>query len=196
METRMDIVEKGLQFAPQNENLLLQLVRLSRFPAAGAQKAREAMARILAEGKSAGVIHFALGVDAWERGKPELAREHYALAYEAAPQMPDVANNMAMILAIGPKPDLPQALAIIQSVLKRLPDNPNYRETRGQILVRMARWPEAVADLEFALPSLASRTRTHSALAEAYTNLGSKELADQHSRLAKEVGQPPRSAGL
>ena len=83
------------------------------------------------------------------------------------------------------KPDLPRALAIIQSVLDRFPNNPSFHETRGQILVRMGRWQEGVADLEFALPQLASTSSTHSALADAYRGLGLRDLAAEHERLAK-----------
>jgi len=78
---------------------------------------------------------------------------------------------MAMILTVGDKPDLSRALAIIESVLVKLPNNPSFRETRGEIYVRMGRWQEAVADLEFALPLLASKQGTHKALAEAYRGL-------------------------
>jgi Flp pilus assembly protein TadD len=147
------------------------------------------LAKTLAEGKSAAVIHFALGLDAWQRGRVDLAREHFALSYESAPHMPEVANNMAMILAVADKPDLPRALAIIQSVLDKYPNGANYRETRGQILVKLGRWQEAVLDLEYALPKLSAKRSTHSALADAYAGLGSGELAAQHQRLAQALVQ-------
>jgi tetratricopeptide (TPR) repeat protein len=189
LQTRLTTVEKGLEFAPQNELLLKDLVRLSRLEGTEGQKARDALTRNLAEGKGTAIIHFALGLDAWQRGQPDQARNHFALAFDTAPQMPEVGNNMAMILALGDKPDLPRALGIIQSVLEKYPKSANFRETRGEILVKMGRWQEAVVDLEYALPILGSRRNTHSALAEAYRGLGSQELAAQHERLAKSVVQ-------
>jgi predicted Zn-dependent protease len=131
------------------------------------------------------MLHFTLGIDAWQHARPEEARKHFALAYDTASQLPYVANNMAMILTVGDKPDLPRALAIIQSALAKFPNNPNFRETRGEILVQSGRAQEAVADLEFALPLLASKRATHKALGEAYRSLGMRDLAAEHERLAK-----------
>jgi tetratricopeptide (TPR) repeat protein len=191
LDARIEIIQKGLKYAPQNELLLRQLVDLSKLEGPEAQTARDALTKSLAEGKSSAVIHFALGLDAWQHGQPDLARQHFALSYESAPQMPDVANNMAMILAVGTPTDLSRALAIIQSTLEKFPDNPNFRETRGEILVKLGRWQEAVVDLEFALPKLGTRRNTHAALAAAYAGLGSQDLALQHQRLAKASPEPP-----
>jgi tetratricopeptide (TPR) repeat protein len=185
LDTRLNIVQQGLQYAPQNEALLKHLVGISELQGPQAEAARESMTRALAEGKSAAIIHFALGLDAWQRGQADLAHKHFALSYDTAPQMPDVANNMALILAIGEKPDLPRALAIIQSVVEKQPENPNFRDTRGQVLVRLGRMQEAIVDLEFALPLLGSKGKTHAALAEAYKSLGSPALAVKHQQLAK-----------
>ncbi len=190
LASRISLIQQGLQFAPQNEALLKQLVKVSQLDGPETEKARDTLARILAEGKSSAIVHFALGLDAWNRGQNELARKHFVLSFETAPQMPQVANNMAMILAIGDNPDLPRALAIIQSLIEKYPEEANFRETRGQILVKLARWQDAVVDLEYALPRLGSRPSTHTALADAYTGLGSQALAEQHQRLAKSLAQP------
>jgi Flp pilus assembly protein TadD len=196
VESRVSLVQQGLQYDPENEILIRQLVQLSQLRTAEAGPARETLDRMLAQGQSAAILHFALGVDCWGRGQSEMARNHFALSYEAAPQMPDIANNMAMILAVGDPPDLPRALAIIQSVLEKLPNNPNFRQTRGIILVKLGRWQEAVPDLEYALPLLASKRSTHEALAQAYTGLGLTELASRHQQLAQNPASektPPRS---
>jgi tetratricopeptide (TPR) repeat protein len=179
------LIQRGLECAPQNETLLKRLIALSHLEGSEGNTARATINRMLTEGSSTAVLHFTLGIDAWQQGHPQDARKHLALAFDSASQLPFVANNMAMILAVGNVPDLPRALAIIQSVLDRFPNNPNFRETRGQIYVRMGRWHEAVADLEFALPRLASTHATHSALADAYRGLGLRELAAEHERLAK-----------
>jgi tetratricopeptide (TPR) repeat protein len=186
LETRLDIVQQGLRYAPQNGNLVKQLVALTH-DGPKSDRARAALTKLLAEGKSTAVVHLALGNDAWQRGQKELARNHFTLSFESAPQMPEVANNIAMILAVGDQPDFSRALAIIQSVLEKFPEQPNFRETRGQILAKMGRWQEAVVDLEYALPKLVSTRPTHEALAEAYKALGSQSLAAEHLRLAKAV---------
>jgi tetratricopeptide (TPR) repeat protein len=194
LDPQVALIERGLNFAPQNETLLKRLVALSHLQGPQASTARATLTRMLSTGNAPAILHFTLGIDAWQHGQPEEARQHITLAFDSAPQLPYVGNNMAMILAVGDKPDLPRALAIIQPVLERFPKNPSFRETRGQILVRMGRWQEAVADLEFALPLLASTRSTHSALADAYRGLGMRELAAEHERLAqglKQSSTPP-----
>ena len=185
--SRMTLIQRGLECAPQNETLIRRLIDLTHLEGPQAATARDTLTRMLTEGKAAAILHFTLGIDAWQHGHPEEARKHLALAYETASQLPYVANNMAMILTVGDKPDLPRALTIIQSALAKFPNNPSFRETRGEILVRSGQPQEAIADLEFALPLLASKRAAHKALAEAYRSLGLRDLAADHERLAKET---------
>jgi len=51
--------------------------------------------------------------------------------------------------------------------------------------VRSGRSQAAIADLEYALPRLASKRATHAALAEAYRAVGLRDLATEHERMAK-----------
>jgi tetratricopeptide (TPR) repeat protein len=201
LASQITLIQRGLECAPQNETLLKHLIALSHLEGPEAQTARATLTRLLTAGQASAILHFTLGLDAWQHRQPDEARKHLALAFDSASQLPFVANNMAMILTLGDRPDLPRALAIIQPVLERFPDNPSFRETRGQILVRLGRWQEAVTDLEFALPQLPSTRNTHAALAEAYRGLGLRELAAQHERLAqgpseqKVTTQPPARPG-
>ncbi len=117
-----------------------------------------------------------------------------SLAFKAAPQMPYVANNMAMLLASDTPPDLERALATIQSVLPNAPGNPEFRDTRGKILLKLGRYQEAITDLEFALPWLQAPESTHKALAQAYQPLGLAQLAQEHLRLAEAPSE--RSASV
>jgi tetratricopeptide (TPR) repeat protein len=182
---RIALIQRGLECAPQNETLIRHLINFTHLEGPEGGTARDTLARMLTEGKATAMLHFTLGIDAWQHARPEEARKHFALAYDTASQLPYVANNMAMILTVGDKPDLPRALAIIQSALAKFPNNPNFRETRGEILVQSGRAQEAIADLEFALPLLASKRATHKALGEAYRSLGMRDLAAEHERLAK-----------
>ena len=183
---RIKLVHQGLQSAPQNQALLAHLIELTSLTGAEADAARIALTKLLGEGQALPVVHFCLALDAGQRHQPERARSHFLLTYETAPHMVYVANNLALILAMADQPDLPRALEIIRSVLDKYPDNPNLRDTRGQILVIMGRWQEAVADLEFALPKLTPNNATHAALAKAYEGLGQKDQAAEHDRLAKQ----------
>jgi predicted Zn-dependent protease len=145
---------------------------------------------LLAEGKSPAILHLMLGIDQWQQGNKAGGLQHVEQAYLASPQAPLIANNLAWMLANGGSPDLPRALELIESVLKREPKQPRFRNTRGYILAKLGRWQEAVADLEASLADLPDKSLCHSTLAEAYDHLGLPSLASDHRRLAGTAIKP------
>ena len=54
---------------------------------------------MLASGKSVAVAHFALGSDAYQNGRIDEARNHWEQACRVDPRMPELANNLAWLLA-------------------------------------------------------------------------------------------------
>src|SRR5262249_43417847 len=141
--------------------------------------------------------------------RTEQARVHFERAFDLEPSMLLAANNLAWLLAheepterirvlgavLGSgaartqsypeAANLQRALDMIENVVKQAPKQPSFRETRGQILVKLGRWKEAVSDLEFALPLLPNKRPIHLSLAKAYQELGLAELAQEHRKLAK-----------
>jgi tetratricopeptide (TPR) repeat protein len=182
---RLKLINRGLECIPQHAGLLKLLIDTSHLAGPEGATARSTLNRMLAQGELPALLHFLLGNDAWQRGQMAEARTQMDLAFTAAPQMPYVANNMATLLTLSTPPELDRALAIIQSVVTNSPANPEFRDTRGQILLKLKRYQEAITDLEFALPSLKPAASTHKALAEAYHALGLSQLAQEHLRLAK-----------
>jgi tetratricopeptide (TPR) repeat protein len=185
--SRLQLIQQGLDFDPQNLGLLEQLLPMTRLPEPEAKSAQTLLTQMLAQGGSSAMLHFVVGNDAYQRGDVEQAGEHFKLAFELAPSLPVVANRMALMLALGKQPDLPRALAISQTLVEKYPNEPEVRNTRGIILAHLGRSEEAVKDLEFALPNLRDKSATHTALALAYRNLGLTELADEHERLSRET---------
>src|SRR5207253_255244 len=102
------------------------------------------------------VAHFALGSDAWKHGRAAEARHHWEQACRIDSGKSDgasilVANNLAWLLAHQEPTDTPRALELIDQALTRSPMHPVLRGTRGQILVKLKRGKDAVADLETAV---------------------------------------------
>ena len=116
-----------------------------------AERGRSSLRALLAAGKGTEIVHFALGIDEWERGKTEQAKLHWEQAVQLAPHMAVAANNVAWLLANAQPPDLPRALTMINQVLEKYPNQANFRGTRGHILAKMQRWKDALPDLEAAL---------------------------------------------
>jgi uncharacterized protein HemY len=71
-----------------------------------------------------------------------------------------------------------------------MPNHPEFRHTRGNILFKMERWKEAIEDLEFALSgSHSDQANIHAELAKAYEMLGSPALAAPHRVKATEANK-------
>ncbi len=179
------MIEKGLRYDPTNQALLDRLLAALRVGGDGGNRARSALHTLLASGSEAtGTLHFVLGVDSWQRGLHKEARVHWERALELTPHLPIIANNLAWLLATNDPPDLPRALELATKAVAAAPGSAGFRDTRGQILVKMKRWPEALADLEAALPAMRNDPQLHVALAEVYEQLGNAAVAAEHRRLA------------
>jgi tetratricopeptide (TPR) repeat protein len=184
---QLGLVEKGLAHDPTNPVLLNRLLLVLAAGGNDADKARQALQGMLARGEAAGVAHFALGVDAWHAGKSEEARLHWERATELAPQLTMAANNLAMLLSEGRRPDLAGAAQLINLVLDKVPNHPAYRDTRGRIYAKMGKWREALPDLEAALSKSPNDPSLHRVLATVYEQLGVPAMAAEHRRLAEQL---------
>jgi tetratricopeptide (TPR) repeat protein len=189
---RLSLLERGLRYDPSNAGLLDRLSAATRIDGPDADKARAALQGLLANGEAPATVHFALGLDAMQRGKTDEARVHWERAHQLAPQVGSIANNLALVLAQGQNPDLPRALELANLALEHSPDQANFRDTRGTILVRMGKWKEALPDLEAALPQQVNKAELHRTLADVYEHLGAPEMAAEHKRLADAKPTEPR----
>jgi tetratricopeptide (TPR) repeat protein len=184
LERGVVLVERALDCDPGNTTALSRLIELTYRSDKDAEPARKRLNEMLASGSATATLHMCLGVDAWRRNQLKEAEQHLSRAFALSPQLPQVANNLAWIMAHKEQPDLSRALEVIDAVLSKYPRNAHFRDTRGQILALQGKWKEAVDDLEAALPQLTSRKETHRALAESYKHLGLAELAQEHERRA------------
>jgi tetratricopeptide (TPR) repeat protein len=189
---RLPVLEEGLARDPGNQDLLDRMLALTQLPGGDGDKAVEALHRLLASGKAPAAAHFALGVVALRRGRSDEARLHWEQANKLSPEMPAVANNLAMLLATAKEPDLPRALGLVELALERSPKDPNFRHTRGSILLKMGRHKEALDDLEAALPHYPNSPKLHAQLAEVYEHLGVPEQAAEHRRQAETKPGTPK----
>jgi Tfp pilus assembly protein PilF len=184
---QLDWIDLALQYNPKNLAAIHGIMALAEKRGTVADEARTKLKEALANGIAPATAHFILGNVAWERGEPDAAREQMEIAYRLNPRMPDVGNNLAWYLADAQSPDLSRALNIINGVLEVDPSHAGYRETRGQILVKLGRWRDALVDLETALPTMRDDRNLHSTLATVYRNLGDTEMASQHERIVLQL---------
>jgi tetratricopeptide (TPR) repeat protein len=193
--TQWSLLERGLQLDGTNVQLLDRLLSLLGRGGEHADKARTVMHNVLAKGQATATAHFLLGMDAWQRDDQIQAQVHLERAYELSPNMPVVANNLAWLLANASKGgDPPRALKLIDLVLDKFPQEPGYRDTRAHVYIKMARWRDALTDLEWVLQRDPAFPTIHNSLATVYAELRMPQAAAEHRRLAEARERKRKSA--
>ena len=187
---QLRLLEEALRYDPGNRVALSRMIDLRRSTDPKTKKhACEYIQELLFRDSPSATLHLLLGNDEWRQGNREAAVQHLEKACRFAPDIEEVANNLAWVLAHSDRSELPRALELINSVVDRWPDNPHYRETRGQILAKLGRWKRAVSDLEFALRAHLEAPNLHQTLAVVYENLSDGEMALKHRQLAAAEGK-------
>ena len=145
----LQMMKVALQYAPKNPRVL---TLVSNQVLATLNEDNEQIAAVreaLVSGVSPGVAHFIKGTAALLKNDNETATRELKLASEHMPLSSAVMNNLAVVLINNPNTDLEQPLKIIEEAIKLTPNSPpHYYETRGQILMRMERYQDAIPDLE------------------------------------------------
>jgi tetratricopeptide (TPR) repeat protein len=189
---QMWLLQQALLVAPDEPTALQRVVALATSTGPAAEEAQTRLREILANGDAPAAVHLALGTLAAAHKDTETALRHLRQAHQLNPKTPVTLNNLAFVIANSPEPDLSYALQLAEQAIELAPGVPSFRETRGQILIKLGKMSEGIADLEGALPHMPSegtRLAMHSALAKAYQELGDDKLAALHRQRAQELEQ-------
>lgn len=112
------------------------------------------------------------------------AQAYLQVAVDKDPKNAIAWNNLACVMIEQPNVPIDRAYAAVAKALELQPDDFNFRETRGEILLKLKRWQEAVDDLEYAVNGMPDSPAVHKSLYVAYEALGKKEMAALHQRQA------------
>lgn len=186
---RLNMLSRATELAPRNAIVVETLVRTVIQCAANDDPEIVRLRDKLVGKVDPERAHFIKGTIAVLRGDMTEAEGHLKLAMSDSANIPGVLNNLAVVLYQQDNPDLDRALSLVNAALKSVPNQPVIRETRGQILLRLKQYKEAIFDLEFALSAKAPPQPIHEALSEAYEAIGMVDLARTHQELAKKSNE-------
>ena len=183
----IQLLEAALFYAPNNSAALNRLATICAADGDAGDRARTRLKDALATGKATATVHLILGIQAVQKGDTKKASLHFEQGSQLNPRFPELLNNFAWVLAYQENPQLERALVLVNRALEIEPKHPMIRETRGQINVKLARWREALTDLEFALPAMPKNRELHKSLARVYRELGDTEIAEKHEQIANRA---------
>ena len=105
---------------------------------------------------------------------------------DVSPKHAQAWNNWGWVIQQAFPDRLEEALEHLDRAISIEPDNVDYHDTRGSILIDLERWDAAIDDLTLALNGgHANPERLHRMIAEAYDRLGNPRLASHHRNAAK-----------
>jgi tetratricopeptide (TPR) repeat protein len=182
------LLQVALQHAPNNGRVLQMVAKQVLKSADDDDQQIAAVRESLTQGTSPGISHFIQGTAAVIKEDFQTATLHLELAAKTLPQSGVILNNLAFVLGHQEDADLERALAMANAAIEMTPKpTPHFFETRGQILVKMERFIDAIPDLEIALAIAELAPRAHQSLAQCYRELGTIELSEQHELAAEKA---------
>ena len=131
--------------------------------------------------------HFVSGTLALLDDNVDDAIKHLRLAQKHGLNAPGILNNLAVATSAQKDADLDEALRLADAALEMLPDHPYLLETRGQILLKMERYEDAITDLEKSLGGVQQselKLQIYPSLIKAFQALGLDETAEKYQRMA------------
>jgi tetratricopeptide (TPR) repeat protein len=149
----LEFLDRALLYGPHNAKALSQLAELTADRGGNSDVVRSASLQAIAVGKASATAHLLLGLFAASSGDSRTAAFHLEHARQLNPQTPLIINNLAWGLATMTPPQFQRALNVTNAALTAEPANRVARQTRGQILLRIGRYMEAVQDLDLDMPS-------------------------------------------
>ena len=185
---QLALLKQSLRIAPQSSSVLKRLAQLAIQDGEAGQEAADLLAPYLTAGTAPATVHLVLGNDSVDRQDYHAAERHFARAHQLNPAFPACLNNLAWSIAQGDSPDLDRALSFADQATRQEPERPEFHETRGQILLMLGRFEEAVPELQFGLYTEGDVSSTHTKLAEAYQALGRPVLATHHRTQGQAEG--------
>jgi Tfp pilus assembly protein PilF len=134
-------------------------------------------------------VHRLIAADSFAQGDNEAAITEFEIAFEMAPEDPQVLNDFAFFL-VDTEKDIPRGLDLARRSVAARPDRPEARDTMGWALCKAGRYREAVEQLKQALELYPDNSEVLLHLGIALEGMGDKPAAIEHLVRCLETARP------
>ena len=168
---RIVLLAKSVQCDDSNPLAIRTLLDILPIDRPNANDIRSALDKAISENNSPAVLEIVLAVDSMLKKEGKEAARRFELARTADPQCSRILNNMAWTMGNTRPARLSLALDLIDTAVAQAPDQIRFLDTRGQILAKLERWQDAMADLQKAKQVLPDNKDLQETLARVSTHL-------------------------
>ena len=183
--TQLELMQKAAKLDPTHEGVVERVAILTKKNNDIGNRAREIIEQVERSQTLSNRIETTLAVSAFQRKDYDDAVERFEKLYAANSSSAKIANNLAWLLTQTTNPNLERALQMANRANElNHGRNALHRETRGQILVRLGRYDEAIVDLEFAINGIPESRELMDSLATAYERTGKMDQANLYRERA------------
>ncbi|MEY2726773.1 MAG: hypothetical protein RLZZ458_2640, partial [Planctomycetota bacterium] len=183
------ILFQGIAVAPSQPAVIEELCALAISDRISSEDVGQHLETALNSGVSPGLVHFIQGTRYATQSPPDSteADRHYKLAVEHDANFPGLLNNMANLISNSPDGNHEEALKLVDEALKQIPEQPQFLDTRGKLLLRLGKPQEALVNFEKALVDPSTRVEVHTNISSAWKALGDAEKAAYHKSIAEAL---------
>ncbi len=129
------------------------------------------------------IFHVIHGVRDALKGKPLTSQEHFKLAFNNDPRTAIIINDIAFMIAVEKKrPE--EGLRLINRSIESWPTSAKLYQTRGEILMELGKFDQAVQELEYAASVIEKDYRVFLVLAGCYRKMGREKEALEQEEMA------------
>jgi tetratricopeptide (TPR) repeat protein len=195
-KANLGLLNMAIMEDPTNPAVGEEIMWLQNLGVTVDEKMIQSLREQLANAGASAVTHLLLGNAYFNQKNLEKAIQHWQLALGQDPTMVLALNNLAVAFSQLDPPRIVDGLKLIDRALELSAGDPEFYDSKGEILFRAKRYEDAIASYEKALQRNPYRLSTRNKLVEAYQKAGLTDMVDAQLTVIKKIRDEFRARGL
>jgi len=181
------LLEKAGTTDPSNPSIISDIAKLLPMKIKPTKPLMELLKTQIAAGKTNVQTHLLLAQGFVLMDNMKEALKNWEIVIAKEPNNVGALNNLALGLAMDSPANCDRSLALISKALELSPNNAEFLDSLGDILVIAKRPLEAINKFELAVRVDKSRVQTRRKLVRVYQSLGMEDMAKTQSRVIEMI---------
>jgi tetratricopeptide (TPR) repeat protein len=197
-KANLGLLNAAILADPTNPSVGEEIMILKNLGVTVDEKMIQLLREQLAGGGASAVTHLLLGNAYFNQKERNLEKAiaHWQLAMGQDPNMVLALNNLGVAMSYLDPPKIEEGLKLVERAIDLSGGNPEYLDSKGEILDRAGRHEEAIAAYEKALQRDQLRLGTREKLVKSYQSAGLQDMADAQLTVLGKIRDFQKSRGI